>query len=105
GRRQKKPSHPLVGSGDPAHSQPSRTKTYQSQPHHRMVTLAACSPSRSKKISPKTETTTVMLGNVLRRHFCPFGSSGGGRGTPGPTQLRAQPHQTKNDLLPTAVQH
>ena len=55
--------HPLVGPGNPAHSDTACKATYPTRAHHRLVTLETCPPSHRSSSSPQ-EIATVMLGRV-----------------------------------------
>jgi hypothetical protein len=69
-RRSKKPCtligqsiapDPLVGSGNPPHRRQACTTAHPTRAHHRMVTLAKSSPSRSTPRPSQKESATVML--------------------------------------------
>ena len=69
-RRSKKPCtligqniapDPLVGSGNPPHRRQACTTAHPTRAHHRMVTLAKSSPSRSTPRPSQKENATVML--------------------------------------------
>src|ERR1039458_7509982 len=55
---------PLVDPGNPPHRQQACTTAHPTRAHHRMVTLAKSSPSRSTPRPSQNETATVMLGMI-----------------------------------------
>src|SRR6266705_6998942 len=63
-----KPNHshavvdPMVDPGSPPHRRQARAKADTTRTHHRMVTLAQSSSSRSSTSALQNKTTTVMLG-------------------------------------------
>src|SRR5208283_3090757 len=52
---------PLVGSGNPPHRRQACTTAHSTRAHHRMVTLAKSSPSRSTTRPSQKKSATVML--------------------------------------------
>ena len=55
---------PLVDPGNPSHRHQACTTTHPTRAHHRMVTLAKSSPSRSTPRPSQNENATVMLGET-----------------------------------------
>src|ERR1700687_3361014 len=53
--------YPLVDPGDPPHRYQACTAAHPTRLHHRMVTLAKSSPSRSAPRPSQKENATVML--------------------------------------------
>lgn len=58
-------SDPLVNPGNPPHGHQTRTTAHPARTHHRMVTLAAGSSSRSPARPHQKKNATVMLGCIL----------------------------------------
>jgi hypothetical protein len=55
---------PLVDPGNPPHRHQACTTAHPTRAHHRMVTLAKSSPSRSTPRPSQNKNATVMLGYV-----------------------------------------
>src|SRR5208282_3709370 len=57
---------PLVDPGNPPHRHQACTTAHPTRAHHRMVTLAKSSPSRSTPRPSQNDNATVMLSSVRR---------------------------------------
>src|SRR5208282_2385632 len=56
---------PLVDPGNPPHRHQACTTAHPTRAHHRMVTLAKSSPSRSTPRPSQNKNATVMLGSNM----------------------------------------